>query len=82
MVGENVLTASGLGVGIPVGGVGAFDVACVGVAAMLLIAAFIEAFWSSIAAIPAWGKYSVAAVLWTAVLVWLWRGGRGAADAD
>lgn len=55
---------------------------CVGVAAMLLIAAFIEAFWSSIAAIPAWGKYSVAAVLWTAVLVWLWRGGRGAADAD
>lgn len=55
---------------------------CVGVAAMLLIAAFIEAFWSSIAAIPAWGKYSVAAVLWTTVLVWLWRGGRGAADAD
>ena len=55
---------------------------CVGVAAMLLVAAFIEAFWSSIAAIPAWGKYSVAAVLWTAVLVWLWRGGRGAADAD
>jgi hypothetical protein len=49
---------------------------------MLLIAAFIEAFWSSIAAIPAWGKYSVAAVLWTTVLVWLWRGGRGAADAD
>jgi uncharacterized membrane protein SpoIIM required for sporulation len=55
---------------------------CVGVATMLLIAAFIEAFWSSIAAIPAWGKYSVAAVLWTTVLVWLWRGGRGAADAD
>jgi len=55
---------------------------CVGVAAMLLIAAFIEAFWSSIAAIPAWGKYSVAALLWTAVLVWLWRGGRGGADAD
>jgi len=55
---------------------------CVGVAAMLLIAAFIEAFWSSIAAIPAWGKYSVAAVLWTTVFVWLWRGGRGAADAD
>lgn len=55
---------------------------CVGVAAMLLIAAFIEAFWSSIAAIPAWGKYSVAAVLWTTVFVWLWRGGRGATDAD
>lgn len=55
---------------------------CVGVAAMLLVAAFIEAFWSSIAAVPAWGKYSVAAVLWTTVFVWLWRGGRGAADAD
>ncbi|MDX3934544.1 stage II sporulation protein M [Stenotrophomonas sp.] len=55
---------------------------CVGVAAMLLVAAFIEAFWSSIAAIPAWGKYSVAAVLWTTVFVWLWRGGRGATDAD
>jgi len=55
---------------------------CVGVAAMLLVAAFIEAFWSSIAAVPAWGKYSVAAVLWITVFVWLWRGGRGAADAD
>jgi len=55
---------------------------CVGVAAMLLVAAFIEAFWSSIAAVPAWGKYSVAAVLWTTVFVWLWRGGRGAPDAD
>jgi uncharacterized membrane protein SpoIIM required for sporulation len=50
---------------------------CLGVTAMLLVAAFIEAFWSSIAAVPAWGKYSVAAVLWTLVFVWLWRGGRG-----
>ena len=55
---------------------------CLGVAAMLLVAAFIEAFWSSIASIPAWGKYSVAAVLWTLVLLWLWRGGRGDAHAD
>ncbi|MFI8718172.1 stage II sporulation protein M [Stenotrophomonas sp. NPDC077464] len=55
---------------------------CVGIAAMLLIAAFIEAFWSSIAAVPAWGKYSVAAVLWTTVFVWLWRGGRGSGHAD
>jgi uncharacterized membrane protein SpoIIM required for sporulation len=55
---------------------------CLGVAAMLLVAAFIEAFWSSIAAVPAWGKYSVAAVLWTLVLLWLWRGGRGGARAD
>ena len=55
---------------------------CLGVAAMLLVAAFIEAFWSSIAAVPAWGKYSVAAVLWTLVFVWLWRGGRGDGHAD
>lgn len=55
---------------------------CLGVAAMLLIAAFIEAFWSSIASIPAWGKFSVAAVLWTVVLLWLWRGGRGGERAD
>ena len=55
---------------------------CLGVVAMLLVAAFIEAFWSSIAEVPAWGKYSVAAVLWTAVLLWLWRGGRGGTRAD
>lgn len=55
---------------------------CLGIAAMLLVAAFIEAFWSSIAEVPAWGKYSVAAVLWTAVFVWLWRGGRGSGHAD
>ncbi|MNN98767.1 hypothetical protein D3C81_2182340 [compost metagenome] len=55
---------------------------CLGVAAMLLVAAFIEAFWSSIAAVPAWGKFSVAGVLWSVVLLWLWRGGRGNADAD
>lgn len=48
---------------------------------MLLIAAFIEAFWSSIGSIPGPVKYSVAAVLWTAVLLWLWRGGRGLPDA-
>jgi len=55
---------------------------CLGIAAMLLVAAFIEAFWSSIAAVPAWGKYSVAAVLWSLVGLWLWRGGRGDAHAD
>lgn len=55
---------------------------CLGIAAMLLAAAFIEAFWSSIAAVPAWGKYGVAAVLWSLVLGWLWRGGRGDARAD
>lgn len=50
---------------------------CLGIAAMLLIAAFIEAFWSSMAQVPAWGKYSVAAVLWTLVLAWLALAGRG-----
>ncbi|MCW0376707.1 stage II sporulation protein M [Xanthomonas sacchari] len=54
---------------------------CLGVAAMLLVAAFIEAFWSSIATVPAWVKYSVSAALWTLVLAWLWRGGRGRAEA-
>ena len=55
---------------------------CLGVAFMLLVAAFIEAFWSSIAWVPMWGKLSVSAVLWTAVLLWLWRGGRGGGHAD
>lgn len=49
---------------------------CVGVLVMLLVAAFIEAFWSSIGWMPASVKYSVAAVLWTAVFVWLLVGGR------
>jgi uncharacterized membrane protein SpoIIM required for sporulation len=53
-----------------------------GVALMLLIAAFIEAFWSSIDAMPAWIKYSVAGVLWAIVLAWLAFGGRGLRDAD
>lgn len=55
---------------------------CLGVAFMLLVAAFIEAFWSSTAAVPAWGKYSVSAVLWALVLLWLGRGGRGGGHAD
>ncbi|MCR8714158.1 stage II sporulation protein M [Stenotrophomonas indicatrix] len=55
---------------------------CLGVAFMLLLAAFVEAFWSSIADIPAAVKFSVAGVLWAGVLLWLWRGGRGGAHAD
>ncbi|WP_369978674.1 stage II sporulation protein M [Xanthomonas bundabergensis] len=54
---------------------------CLGVAFMLLVAAFIEAFWSSIGTLPAWVKYGVSGLLWTLVLVWLWRGGRGVAEA-
>ncbi|MDT3487889.1 stage II sporulation protein M [Stenotrophomonas maltophilia] len=54
---------------------------CLGVTFMLLVAAFIEAFWSSIAEVPAWIKFSVAGVLWAGVLLWLWRGGRGGGHA-
>ncbi len=57
-----------------------------GVVVMLVLAAFVEAFWSSSQSIPAPVKYGVAAVLWVLVLGWLWRGGHGrghaAEDAD
>ena len=46
---------------------------CLGVFVMLLIAAFIEAFWSSIGWMPASVKYSAAALLWSVVALWLWR---------
>lgn len=49
---------------------------CLGIAFMLLVAAFIEAFWSSTQSIPAWIKFGVSGLLWTLVLAWLWRGGR------
>jgi uncharacterized membrane protein SpoIIM required for sporulation len=55
---------------------------CLGVAMMLLVAAFIEAFWSSTQSIPAGVKYGVSGVLWTVVLAWLLLGGRGVPDAD
>ena len=55
---------------------------CLGVLAMLVFAAFVEAFWSSIGSIPAGIKYAVGGVLWTATLAWLWRGGRGALPGE
>lgn len=55
---------------------------CCGVLAMLVFAAFVEAFWSSIGWMPAWIKYAVAAVLWTLTLLWLWRGGRAGRYAE
>lgn len=55
---------------------------CLGVVVMLLLAAFVEAFWSSTHSIPAWGKYAFSAALWTLVLGWLWRGGHGAAAVE
>jgi len=47
-----------------------------GVLCMLLVAAFVEAFWSSIGWIPAAAKYGVGAVLWALVAAWLLAGGR------
>ena len=49
-----------------------------GVTAMLLVAAAIEAFWSSAQWLPAGLKYSVAAVCWTTVLAYLGLQGRRA----
>ncbi len=49
-----------------------------GVSAMLLIAAAIEAFWSSAGWIPLSTKYSVAAVCWIAVIGYLTLQGRRA----
>ena len=51
-----------------------------GAFAMLIVAAFIEAFWSSVAAFPDWLKYGSAALLWALVAFWLWRGGAGSDD--
>lgn len=53
---------------------------CLGIAFMLLVAAFIEAFWSSSVSIPGWIKYAVSAALWALVAAWLWRGGRDRAE--
>jgi uncharacterized membrane protein SpoIIM required for sporulation len=53
-----------------------------GVFAMLVFAAFVEAFWSSIGWIDAWIKYTVGGTLWVLTFAWLWRGGRGLASQD
>lgn len=47
-----------------------------GVILMLLIAAFIEAFWSSMSNLEPWIKYSVGAVLWAMVFAYLLFAGR------
>ncbi|WP_266159802.1 stage II sporulation protein M [Dyella silvatica] len=46
-----------------------------GAFAMLLVAAFIEAFWSSIAGLPDLVKFGSGGLLWLFVLTWLCRGG-------
>jgi uncharacterized membrane protein SpoIIM required for sporulation len=48
-----------------------------GVFAMLIAAAFVEAYWSSQPEIYAPIKYGVGVLVWTLVGLWLWRGGRG-----
>ena len=50
---------------------------CLGVFAMLVFAAFVEAFWSSIGWMPAAIKYAVGGVMWAITLTWLALGGRG-----
>jgi uncharacterized membrane protein SpoIIM required for sporulation len=47
-----------------------------GVILMLLIAAFIEAFWSSNNLFAPWQKYTVGALLWALVLGYLLSSGR------
>lgn len=47
-----------------------------GFSAMLVIAAVIEAFWSSAAFVPDGVKFGAAALLWSVVLLWLGLGGR------
>ena len=54
---------------------------CLGVLVMLVFAAFVEAFWSSIGWMSATIKYAVGGVLWLLVLTWLWRGGRSTTHA-
>jgi uncharacterized membrane protein SpoIIM required for sporulation len=49
-----------------------------GLSAMLLVAAAVEAFWSSAQWLNPWIKYSVAAVCWTAVIAYLTLQGRRA----
>ena len=48
---------------------------------MLLLAAFVEAYWSSNSALSLTVKYSVGAALWALVLGYLWLSGRAAANA-
>lgn len=48
---------------------------------LLVVAAFVEAFWSPAAWVAPWVKYSVAGVCWALVPAWLLLMGRGGSDA-
>lgn len=56
-------------------GLEAIQIAC-GAAAMLMVAALIEAFWSPSAVIPNFVKYTGGALLWVVVIVYLSTAGR------
>ena len=47
-----------------------------GIVLMLIIAAFVEAFWSSSSSLPIELKYSVGALLWGLVLLYCFSGRR------
>ena len=51
-----------------------------GAAGMLVVAAFIEAFWSSSTLVTPALKYAVGGLLWSAVLGYLVLAGRGGGD--
>lgn len=53
-----------------------------GVFAMLVFAAFIEAFWSSIGWMPNVIKFSVGGLMWLSILLWIARGGRGVEETS
>jgi uncharacterized membrane protein SpoIIM required for sporulation len=52
-----------------------------GVFLLLVVAAFVEAYWSSIGWMPTWVKFGVGGLGWLLILYWLLRGGRGQLDA-
>jgi uncharacterized membrane protein SpoIIM required for sporulation len=52
-----------------------------GAFAMLVMAAFIEAYWSSISTLPDVVKYGSGAAIWLFVTLWLTCGGRGRSHA-
>lgn len=53
-----------------------------GVIVMLVVAAFVEAFWSSNNLFPAWIKYTVGAFLWALVLAYFMYAGRQQGDPE
>jgi uncharacterized membrane protein SpoIIM required for sporulation len=53
-----------------------------GVFVMLLFAAFVEAFWSSIGWMPSAIKFTVGATLWLLILAWLGFAGRPTAQRE